>query len=128
MIIFYRTQRRLPRPGLHFDRGGERAVGDKVAKDRVQVAVEVARFVYDCCLDRGGQHRHCRSQVLQTDVGRRIVLFQGHVVWGECPKSDVILGDGGCLLRLLFFNIGRLLEIGIANWYTFHNYFLVIFF
>lgn len=89
MCFFYsgRTERRLPRLGLHLDRGGECSVGNPNAKDLVEVAVEVTRFVHDRRVDRGGQHRYCDRQVLQADVGRSIMLFQGLVVWGKLPRK-----------------------------------------
>lgn len=91
-----RTERRLPRLGVHVDRRGERTVGRQIAEGFVQVAVEVARFVHDCRLDRVGQRRYRGGQILQTDVGRRIVLFQRHVVWGKWSKKKNFLKINFC--------------------------------
>lgn len=82
-MCVHRGQRRLPRPGLHLNRGGEHAVGSQVAEDLVQAAGEVARLVHDRRVDRGGQHWYSHRSVLQADVGRCVMLFQGLVVWGK---------------------------------------------
>jgi len=42
-------------------------------------------------MDWSGQHRYSRRSVLQTDVGRSFVLFQGLVVWGKPLRKRLVL-------------------------------------
>lgn len=96
----FRTECRVPRFGLHLDGGSEHLVGNQIAQDLVEDAFEITWFVYGRRLDRCGQYRYSHRQVLQTDVGRRVVLFQGLVVWGKPPRKRSRL----CVFFFFFCN------------------------